>query len=156
LQYSHWGYCDLFEEIPLGARVRAYQNAQVCSGWAARLWLYQYDFCEGGASLNAAGHKRLRELAENFPVWSHHVLVIESTPGKPHLDEARRTQVAKLLEAAGVPAAVTIGVPYIAAPFGDETREWNTLFLQQVRSGGATRGRGGMGGGAGGGGAAAQ
>lgn len=153
LQYSHWGYCDLFEEIPLGARLRAHQQAQVCSGYAARLWLYRYDFCDDRASLNEAGHKRLTELAGAFPEWSHHVLVIETTPGNPQLDEARRANVAKLLEAAGTPATVVVGVPTISAPFGDETREWNKLFLKQVRSGGAQTGgsSGGTGMGMGGG-----
>jgi hypothetical protein len=152
LQYSHWGYCDQFEEIPLGARLRAHQNAQVCSGWAARLWLYQYDFCDGGTTLNAAGHRRLTELAGNYPVWSHHVLVIEATPGNPRLDEERRVQVARLLEAAGTPAPVVVGVLRVSAPFGDETREWNTKFMRQTRSGGAMGGgAGGAAGGAGGG-----
>ncbi len=140
LQYSHWGYCDQFEEVPFGARVRAHQQAQICSGWAARLWLYRYDFCDDGAGLNAAGHKRLTELAREFPVWSQHALIIESTPGKPQLDAARREHVAKLLEGAGTPAQVVIGVPTISAPFGDETREWNTLFMKQVRSGGGQMG----------------
>jgi len=154
LQYSHWGYCDQFEEIPFGDRLRAHQQAQVCSGWAARLWLYRYDFCDDGAGLNAAGHKRLTELAREFPVWSHHVLVIETTPGKSQLDAARREHVAKLLEGAGVPAQVVIGVPTVSAPFGDETRDWNTLFLRQVRSGGGQMG--GSSGGAMSGAAAAQ
>ncbi|HPM82030.1 MAG TPA: hypothetical protein PLF81_15090 [Candidatus Anammoximicrobium sp.] len=153
LQYSHWGYCDLFEEVPLGARLRAHQRAQICSGWAARLWLYRYDFCDEQATLNAAGHKRLTELASVFPAWSDHVLVVESTPANPQLDEARRAHVAKLLETAGTPATVVVGVPAISAPFGDETREWNKLFLRQIRSGGAP-----LGGSSGGGmsGAAAQ
>jgi hypothetical protein len=140
LQYSHWGYPEEFQEIPFGARFRAHQQAQICSGWSARLWLHRYDFCDDGAILNAAGHKRLTELAAEFPVWSHHVLVIESTPGKPQLDAARREHVAKLLEAAGVPAQVAIGVPTISAPFGDETRVWNTRLMDQIRSGGGQAG----------------
>ncbi len=140
LQYSHWGYCDQFEETPFGAQVRAHQRAQICSGWAARLWLYRYDFCDDGAGLNAAGHQRLTELAREFPVWSHHALAIESTSGKPQLDAARREHVARLLEESGVPAQVVIGVPAVSTPFGDEAREWNALFLRQVRSGGSPMG----------------
>jgi hypothetical protein len=133
LQYSHWGYADEFEEIPFGARVRAHQQAQICSGWAARLWLYRYDFCDDGATLNAAGHKRLSELAREFPVWSHHALVIEATPGKPQLDTARRAHVEKLLETSGIPAQVVIGVPTVSSPFGDETRVWNELWMTQMK-----------------------
>jgi hypothetical protein len=133
LQFSHWGYADEFEEIPFGARVRAHQQAQICSGWAARLWLYRYDFCDDGATLNAAGHKRLSELAREFPVWTHHALMIEATPGKPELDTARRAHVEKLLETSGIPAQVVIGVPTVSAPFGDETRVWNELWMTQMK-----------------------
>ncbi len=140
LQFSHWGYPEEFEEIPFGARVRAHQQAQICSGWAARLWLYRYDFCADGASLNAAGHKRLSELAREFPVWSHHALVIETTPGKPQLDAARRAHVEKLLETSGIPAHVVIDVATVSAPFGDETRVWNSLLMKQIQSGGPRAG----------------
>jgi hypothetical protein len=140
LQYGHWGYTNEFEEIPFGARVRAHQQAQLCSGTAARLWLYQYDFCDGGATLNPAGHKRLIEMAGAFPVWSHHCLVIEATPGNSQLDAARRDHVAQLLEAAGAPAPVQVGVPRVSAPFGDETREWNKLFMSRIRSGSSSLG----------------
>jgi hypothetical protein len=140
LQYSYWGYPEEFEEIPFGARVRAHQEAQICSGWSARLWLYRYDFCDDGATLNAAGHKRLSELAHEFPVWSHHVLVIEATPGQPQLDAARRAHVEKQLETFGIPAQVVIGVPTISAPFGDETRMWNSLLMKQIQSGGMQSG----------------
>jgi hypothetical protein len=152
LQYSYWGYPEEFEEIPFGARVRAHQEAQICSGWSARLWLYRYDFCDDGASLNAAGHKRLSELAHEFPVWSHHDLVIEATPGQPQLDAARRAHVEKQLETLGIPAQVVIGVPTVSAPFGDETRVWNSLLTKQIQSGGP-RARGSQGGSSSGGGA---
>jgi hypothetical protein len=152
LQYSHWGYCDQFEEVPFGSSVRAHQQAQICSGWAARLWLYRYDFCDEGASLNPAGHRRLSELAGVFPVWSHHCLVIEATPGKPQLDAARRAHIAKLLEDDGIPAPVVIGVPRVSAPFGDETRDWNRLFIKRIQSGDSGLGGGSSGGASAGGG----
>jgi hypothetical protein len=150
LQYSHWGYPEEFEEVPFGARVRMAQRAQLCSGWMARLWLYRYDFCDESAALNPAGRKRLYELAREFPAWMHHALVIETT-GIPELDAARREHVTRLLEEAGAPAHVVIGVTTVSAPFGDETRMWNTRFLNQVRSGGGTSTGGGAGGAAGGG-----
>jgi len=147
LQYKYWGYPEEFEEIPHGTRVRAVQRAQICSAWAARLWLYRYDFCDDGAGLNPAGEKRLRELAQEFPVWAHHPLVIEST-GKPDLDAARVNDVVKRLESLGAPAQVVVDVPRIAAPFGDETRWWYQRFERQVQSGGGAAATSGTGGGA--------
>lgn len=140
LQYSHWGYPEEFEEIPFGLRVRTVQQTQIQRGWAARLWLYRYDFCDDGTALNPAGHRRLRELAAEFPVWSCHVLMIESTPDRPQLDAARRAYVRGLLEDSGVPAQVAIGVPAVSAPFGDETQWWYSRFERQVRSGGGAPG----------------
>lgn len=150
LQASHWGYPEEFEEIPHGARLRMAQRAQICSGWTARLWLYRYDFCEQSPTLNAAGRKRLYDLAREFPVWMQHTLQIEAT-GRPQLDAARRDQVARLLDELGTPAQVAIGVPTPGAPLGDETQWWYSRFERQVRSGGGVGG--GMAGAAAGGGA---
>lgn len=139
LQYSHWGYPEEFEEIPFGTRVREAQRAQLCSGWTARLWLYRYDFCDQSAALNPAGHKRVYDLARQFPAWMQHTLKIEAT-GKPQLDAARRDQVARLLDELGTPAQVAVGVPTLASPFGDETQWWYSRFEDQVRSGGGRSG----------------
>jgi len=148
LQYSHWGYADEFDEVPLGARLRAAQEAQVYRGWIGRARLYRYDFCDGSAALNAAGHLRLRDLAGELPCWSHQVIMIEATPGRPQLDAARRDHVAKQLADLGTIGQVVIGVPRVAAPFGDETRVWHSRFMNQVRTGGSAAGGGAAGGGA--------
>ena len=58
----------------------------------------------------------------------------------------------ELLEAAGVPVPVVVGVPRISAPFGDETREWNKLFMSRVQSGDSGLGGGSSGGSSAGGG----
>ena len=155
LQYSYWGYADEFEEVPLGASVRAHQQAQICSGWSARLFLYQYDFCDGGAALNLHGQQRLNDMAAAFPIWAeHHQLLIESTPDKPYLALARREHVIKVLKKAGIPAQVEVGVPTGFVPLGEETRLMNTLLMSQIRSGGGRAG-GSQGGTSSGGGAAA-
>lgn len=141
LQESHWGYPEEFEEIPHGVRLRMAQRAQICSGWTARLWLYRYDFCDQSPTLNAAGRKRLYDLAREFPVWMQHTLQIEAT-GRPQLDAARCEQVTKLLVELGTPAHVVIGVPTPGSPFGDETQWWYSRFERQVRAGGGLSGGG--------------
>jgi hypothetical protein len=135
LQYSHWGYPEYFEEMPFGAGVTAVQSAQICNGWTSRLMLYHYDFCDGAASLNLHGQRRLNELAAAHHIWMHHVLRVEATPGAPRLDQARRNHVTRMLADAGLPVRVEIASPIEVSPFGDETRIVNDNLLRQVRSG---------------------
>ena len=149
LQYSHWGYPEYFEETPNGARVRECQVAQICNGWASRLMLYHYDFCEDSSTLNLHGQRRLHELAAAFPIWMHHALVIETTPGNPHLDLQRRDHIAALLANGGTPAQVEVGYPPNVSPFGDETRVVGGKFLNAVSRSGLRSG-GGSGGSSGG------
>ncbi len=135
LQYSHWGYPEYFEETPLGASLGATQSVQICNGWASRLMLYHYDFCDGAPSLNFHGQRRLNELATTFPTWAHLSLRVQATPDDPGLGQARREYVAKVLAGAGVPARVEIGWPTEVSPFGDETRIVNQNLLRRVQSG---------------------
>jgi hypothetical protein len=138
MQYTHWGYPEYFEETPFGTSVRAHQRAQISSGWAARLVLYQYDFCDGGVTLNPSGQRRLKDLATGFDCWSHHRLLIEATPDRPQLAAARRNHVTKMLHDSGIPAHVEVGTPTGFMPTGDEALLMNMNLLRQVRSGGGT------------------
>jgi hypothetical protein len=150
MQYTHWGYPEYFEETPFGTSVRANQRAQISSGWAARLVLYQYDFCDGGVTLNPSGQRRLKDLATGFECWSHHRLLIEATPERPQLAAARRNHVTKMLHDSGIPAHVEVGTPTGFMPTGDEALLMNMNLLRQVRSGGGTVGMSSGGGGGGG------
>jgi hypothetical protein len=155
LQYSYWGYPEEFEETAFGASVTAHQNAQICSAWSARLFLYQYDFCDGGTALNLHGQQRLNEMMAAFPIWAHHTLCVESTPEQPQLALARREHVLAVLKNAGIPAQVALGTPTGLPRFGEETREINRLLMGQIRSGGGAGGGGASGGGGTSGGATA-
>ena len=150
MQYTHWGYPEFFEETPFGTSVRAHQRAQIFSGWSARLVLYQYDFCDGGVTLNLSGQRRLKDLATGFDCWSQHRLLIEATPDHPQLAVARRNHVTKMLHDSGVPAQVEVGVPTGFMPTGDEALLMNMNLLRQVRSGGGSVGMPSGGGGDGG------
>jgi hypothetical protein len=135
LQYTHWGYPEFFEEMPLGSSVRAHQCEQIAQGLADRLVLYRYDFHEGSTVLNSQGQRRLSDLAVAFPHWSHLRLVIESTPENPELAIARRNHVVKLLQDRNVPAQVEVGLPHGLGPSGDEVLLMNRNLLRQRRYG---------------------
>jgi hypothetical protein len=143
LQASHWGYPEFFEEMPWGSSVRAHQCAQIASGLQNRLMLYQYDFHEGSVLLNRQGQLRLRDLAAAYPHWSHHRLVIESTPDHPQLAIARRNHVMKWLHDHDVPARVEVGSPSGLLPFGDELILTNKNLLRQLQTGGMPMSTGG-------------
>ncbi|MCU0978844.1 MAG: hypothetical protein MUF25_06715, partial [Pirellulaceae bacterium] len=152
LQYTHWGYPEFFEETPLGASLRAHQRAQISSGYAARLVLYQYDFCDGGVTLNQQGQRRLKDLVTGFDCWAHQRLLIEATPDRPQLAAARQKHVTKMLHDSGIPAQVEVGVPTGFMPMGDEALLMNMNLLRQVRTGGGSISMPSGGGGGGGGG----
>ena len=143
MQYTHWGYPEYFEEMPFGSAVQAHKLAQISRGWAARAILHQYDFCDGDVMLNPQGERRLRDLAVAFSRWSYYPLIIEVTPERPKLAEARRNHVAQLLHDNGVPARVEVGLPTGFMPRGDEALLMNLNLLEQVSSGGGTMGMSG-------------
>ncbi len=135
MQYSHWGYPEFFEEMPLGSSVRAHECAQIAMGLKERLVLYQYDFHENSTWLNRQGQQRLNDLAAAFPHWAQYRLVIEATPDYPPLAIARRNHVMHLLESSNVPARVEVDVPRNRMLQGEEAILINQHFLRQVQSG---------------------
>ncbi len=135
MQYSHWGYPEFFEEMPLGSSVRAHECAQIAMGLKERLVLYQYDFYENSTRLNRHGQQRLNDLAAGFPHWAQYRLVIEATPKHPSLAFARRNHVMHLLEASNIPARVEVDVPRNRMVQGEEAILINQHFLRQVQSG---------------------
>jgi len=135
MQCLHWGYPEEFDETPFGASLRAHQRAQVCSGLSARLFLYQYDFCDEAPVLNPHGRQRLNDMMAALPPGSHHALIIEATPDKPHLAAARRDHVMLLLKNAGVTVPVHVSVASKLGLVGDEARTVYGLLEKQIRSG---------------------
>lgn len=148
MQFSHWGYPEYFEEMPLGTAVESHKLVQISKSWAARSVLYRYDFRDDDVMLNAQGERRLRQLTTAYACWMQYPLIVEATPERPHLANARRDHITELLNAHGVSAQVKVGVPTGFMPTGEEALLMNQNLLQQVRTGGSTLG---MGGGAGGG-----
>jgi len=141
LQETHWGYADLFEGAPFGARLRAHMCTQISNGTAARLVLYRYDFCNAcpadAHKLNPHGYERLNQMAAILQGCSLYPVVIEPAPGNPKLDQARRDHVAKLLEKSNIAASVVIGRPEMRGLAAEEALEVHQNMLKQTKAGGA-------------------
>ena len=148
-------------ELPFGACTTAACKTQIRNGVAARLVLYQYDFCEpeacDGYKLSAKGYERLEDIARMFPAGNLQPIVIETTPENPKLDAARREHVWKALlqmNAAVPDHLVVVGHPRMPALNGQEALILHANLLKQTQSGGLLQGTagGGASGGASGGG----
>ncbi|MCE9546751.1 MAG: hypothetical protein K8T25_14825 [Planctomycetia bacterium] len=139
LQYRYWGYAPFFREPGLGANIYPMINAQVASGLAEQLVLYNYDFVDNGTgtTLNPHGQKQLCRMAH---VLSHcdYVLVIERNDGNPALDEARRLAVIEAAKSLPVPLAddrVVVACPLATGLRGSEAEIINVNQLRQTANG---------------------
>ena len=149
LQWSYWGYADLFCEKPLGACLYAHVNTQIGNAMIARTVLYRYDFHDGilsdASRLNQYGRKRLKEM-----VWMLQndvcPIVIEHTPEKPGLAAARRSHVLASLDRLNFPVPeewVVVGDPEAYGLSGEEAilihqKMLSLPSLQQQQGTGAT------------------
>jgi hypothetical protein len=145
LQASHWGYPEEFQEAPFGHYLHAHMNIQVTKGLAAQMVMYHYDFIPEDDKLTRRGHQQLRKLARGF-VRDIHPLIIEQTPGRRELDEARRRYVLAELERMHVPVPgewVRVGLPSAEGTRGQEAQLIDLNLLRQTQMGGAGAGFGG-------------
>jgi hypothetical protein len=111
---------------------------------AARLVLYQYDFCDAAAcdgyKLSPKGFERLEEIARIFPCSDGQPILIESTPHDAKLDATRRDYVWRSLLQMNVPVPdhlVVVGHPRTPALNGQEAVILHLNLLKQVQSSGA-------------------
>ncbi len=144
LQASHWGYPEEFQEAPLGYYVYANMNVQVTKGLAAQMVMYHYDFIPEDDKLTHRGHQQLRKLARGL-VRDFYPLIIEQTPGRRELDEARRRYVLAELERMHMPVPgewVRVGLPSVEGMRGEEAQLIDLNLLRQTQAGGAGAGFG--------------
>jgi hypothetical protein len=125
MQWCFLGYPSEFVPAPLGAAVYQNMQTQVANGEAARMVLYDYDFC--GGHLTQRGRDQLAKIAS---MMDHNFfpIVIERTPANPALAEVRRHAVLTELGAGPFPvpvARVVIGVP---PAIGLSGREANIIY----------------------------
>jgi hypothetical protein len=138
------GYPSEFAAAPLGFTVAEHFQAQVSNGAAARMTLYDYDFCCGSDRLNYRGRKRLACIA---PLLAHYPfpVLIEQDPRCPGLAEARRLEVLRELAAGPLPVPperVVIGWPLSRPASGEESLLIHQTLLLQTSSAGFQPGTG--------------
>jgi len=116
LQYSCWGYADLFIDRPFGTYMRGAVNTQVANGLVAQLALYQYDFLnedgEPDTRLSRRGRFQLERMLHLLP-FAQCPIVIEATADSK-LNEIRRASVLADLKSLGfaIPdQSVVVGRP---------------------------------------------
>lgn len=143
-----WGYPEEFEPAPLGAAVNANASMQTAQGQVARMVLRHYDFVPTTDQLKPRSKAALLKYGE----WACHgagPLLIEPTPGRPDLDEARRVAVLNELHQgpfALPPELIAIGIPGGGGLRGAEALVVERNLIMQTTSRGSSSGGGGGGG----------
>ena len=149
------GFREEFNEWPLGASLYANCQVQVGNAEAARMTFYHYDFVDGTDKLNLQGLDKLQEIKATLPTNFAPVLV-ERTPARPALAEARRAMLLADLSRSQFPVPaerVVVGKPVPIGRSGSESAIISLNQLGGVLSGSGFRtsiggmGGGGMGGG---------
>jgi hypothetical protein len=142
LQFSHWGYADLFEEPPAGAALQAHQKIQVMRAMCLRMALYRYDFydesTDKAAQLNPHGQRRLRKIARMSQCFGLYPIRIEPDPDRPKLNAARREYVLQQLQHSSfaVPEEwVVVARPGATGLAGEEAVEIHTNMIEHTQSG---------------------
>lgn len=143
-----WGYPEEFIPAPLGAAVNANASLQTAQGQVSRMVLRHYDFLPLTDQLKPRSKIALLKYGE----WACHgagPLLIEPTPGRPDLDEARRVAVLNELHHgpfALPPELIAIGIPGGGGLRGAEALVVERNLIMQTTSRGSSSGGGGGGG----------
>ena len=125
------GFREEFNEWPLGAALYANSRAEVANGEAARMTFYHYDFVDGTSKLNLRGADKMQEIRAMLPT-NFAPVVVERTPDRPKLAEARRAMLVAELSRDDFPVPaerVVIGKP---VPIGRTGGEATIISLNQV------------------------
>jgi hypothetical protein len=126
-----------FVEPPLGAYLNEHRAMMVSKADIHRFTLYQSDFVRDGTGFSSSGAKRITLMATRLPGWLGPI-VIEWTPGKPELAEARKNAVVAALQANGhniVAERVAVGPsPYNGMLGADAAHNYDTMLFRDFAS----------------------
>jgi hypothetical protein len=144
VQHAFLGEPKEWQYPPLGHWVYVGNRTQVSNGEAARMVLYNFDFCDGGDTLNVRGKDKLAQIAAMM-CRNPYPLVIERTPYDIRLGEARRVAVLNELAQCGLPIPrerVVVAAPIANGLNSLEAPIIGSNLLRQTTQQGATFGMG--------------
>ena len=103
-----------FAEPPLGYYVRLANTRQIANAATDDFTFFRSDFIAGTTVLSPTGRDRLFQLSKRVHLWNGPIM-IESVPESPRLNDARRNEVAMVLQRSGLPIwldrILVIGAP---------------------------------------------
>lgn len=103
-----------FAEPPLGYFRNLANRTQIANAATDDFTFFRSDFIAGTTVLSPTGRDRLFQLSKKIHVWNGPIM-IESVPESPRLNEARRNEVAMVLQRSGMPIwqdrILVIGAP---------------------------------------------
>ncbi len=116
MQRSHWGYCNYFDERPLGESVYATLSQQIHRGLEDSMMLYHYDFypeaSQRAGELTPRGRTQLMKIIDRMQ--DHPTAIqIQITENQPNLNQVRRQHVvnALVMMGANVPEQLVVLAP---------------------------------------------
>lgn len=135
LQDQLIGYPSEFVEPPVGFYVHEYANVMRAKADPHRFTLYRSDFLDGSDRLSPSGASRFNLMATRLASWPGPVL-IEWSPDRPGLAEARKNSVLAYMQQAGVaviPERVVIGPSPYPGLFGtDAAQNYETMISRDA------------------------
>lgn len=131
------GYPEQFVEPPLGFFVYESIGQMKARAENHQFTLYRSDFIDGTTSLSPMGAQRLSLMAARLPCWLGPV-VVEWTPDRPGLADARRNALVATLQGAGlpiVPERVVVGPSIYPGMLGtDASNNYANLILRDQQA----------------------
>ncbi len=124
-----------FIEAPHGFYLHEHTSIMKAKAAPHAFTLYQSDFVDDSTTLSPAGAQRLTLMGRRLACWLGPV-VVEWTPERPELAEARRAAIVATLSAARLPVddtRVVVGPsPYPGLPGTDAVANYNNLILRDA------------------------
>ncbi len=127
------GWPQYFPEPPAGAYLAAIDSVNINAADAHRFTVYRSDFVGDSTDLSPSGAQRLSLIAARLNGWQGPILV-EWSPDKQGLAEARRNAVDGLFRKAGIPLAsnriILSPAPYPGAFGFDGVNNYDTIIIR--------------------------
>jgi hypothetical protein len=128
------GYPEYFPEPPLGATLCETFGVMKARADGHEFFLYRSDFMADSTTLTPGGAQRLTAMTNRLPRWLGPI-VLEWTPDRPGLAEARREAVLVALRRAGIETGderVLVGPSPYNGLNGQEANQDYQIYLERA------------------------